>query len=159
LESLTKKVLWFGAAYVVIAAGTAGYLFLSNQLGKRDSALDAQLIARGEKIYAEQCAKCHGANLEGQKGWETQLPNGTYPAPPQNETGHTWQHPDQQLFDYIKQGGGLFAPRTMRSNMPGFGRELSDSDIWAVIAYIKSRWPEEIRQAQIRTNVSGFGHH
>ena len=159
MESLTKKVLWFGAAYVVVAVGAAGYLFFSDKLAKRDTALDAQLVARGQAIYAKNCAQCHGVNLEGQKGWETQQANGTYPAPPQDKSGHTWQHTDQQLFDYIKQGGGLFAPRTMRSNMPGFGQELSDTDIWAVIAYIKSRWPDDIREAQIRTNVAGFGHH
>jgi len=32
--------------------------------------------------------------------------------------------------------------------MPGFGDTLSDREIWAVLAYIKSRWPEEIRQRQ-----------
>jgi mono/diheme cytochrome c family protein len=32
--------------------------------------------------------------------------------------------------------------------MPAFGDKLSDDDIWAVLAYIKSRWPTEIRRAQ-----------
>jgi mono/diheme cytochrome c family protein len=32
--------------------------------------------------------------------------------------------------------------------MPGFGGALADDEILAVIAYIKSTWPDEIRRAQ-----------
>jgi mono/diheme cytochrome c family protein len=32
--------------------------------------------------------------------------------------------------------------------MPGFGGVLTDEGIWAVLAYIKSSWPSEIRRAQ-----------
>ena len=32
--------------------------------------------------------------------------------------------------------------------MPAFGGALSDEDIWAVLAYIKSSWPQDIRKAQ-----------
>lgn len=32
--------------------------------------------------------------------------------------------------------------------MPGFGDELSDDEILAVIEFIKSTWPAEIRQRQ-----------
>jgi len=32
--------------------------------------------------------------------------------------------------------------------MPAFGGTLSDEEIWAVLAYIKSSWPQEIRKAQ-----------
>jgi mono/diheme cytochrome c family protein len=41
--------------------------------------------------------------------------------------------------------------------MPAFGQTLSDEKIWAVLAFIKSRWPEETRarQAEItRANPS-----
>jgi mono/diheme cytochrome c family protein len=34
--------------------------------------------------------------------------------------------------------------------MPAFGQSLSDRDIAAVLAYIKSRWPAEIRERQAR---------
>ena len=33
--------------------------------------------------------------------------------------------------------------------MPAFGGALSDDEIWAVLAYIKSSWPREIRKAQL----------
>lgn len=33
--------------------------------------------------------------------------------------------------------------------MPAFGQTLSDREIWAVLAFIKSRWPDEIRARQV----------
>jgi mono/diheme cytochrome c family protein len=32
--------------------------------------------------------------------------------------------------------------------MLGFAEQLSDQEIWAVLAYIKSRWPAEVRRRQ-----------
>jgi len=34
------------------------------------------------------------------------------------------------------------------SGMPGFGEELTEDDIEAVLAYIRSTWPDRIRAAQ-----------
>jgi mono/diheme cytochrome c family protein len=64
-------------------------------------------IAQGKALYAESCASCHGANLEGQPDWRTPGPDGRLPAPPHDETGHTWHHPDRVLFQYTKLGGLL----------------------------------------------------
>ena len=36
--------------------------------------------------------------------------------------------------------------------MPGFGNALSDAEIWAVLAFIKSSWPPEIRARQDAIN-------
>ena len=33
-------------------------------------------LVLGEKLYAQHCAVCHGANLEGQPDWRKKLPNG-----------------------------------------------------------------------------------
>jgi len=160
MDPLVKKVAWFGGAYLFVAAATVGYIVLTGSFAGRGSGLDPETVARGKVQYDAHCARCHGANLEGQKGWETRRADGTVPAPPQDETGHTWQHPDRQIFDYIKLGGGTFSKRGERSEMPGFGSELSDPEIWDVIAYIKSRWPEEVRDRQFRANALGaFEHH
>ena len=37
-----------------------------------------------------------------------------------------------------------------KSNMAAFRDMLSDAEIWAVLAFIKSRWPPAIRQRQER---------
>ncbi len=102
-------------------------------------------VALGQKVYAQHCAACHGAKLEGQPEWRRRLANGRMPAPPHDETGHTWHHADRVLFDITRNGlVPPYAPRNYQSDMPAFGGELSDDEIWAVLAYIKSRWPPEV---------------
>jgi mono/diheme cytochrome c family protein len=59
----------------------------------------------GRVLYVEHCATCHGVNLEGQPGWRRPNADGLYPAPPHDETGHTWHHDDTMLLDYITRGG------------------------------------------------------
>jgi len=102
---------------------------------------DTSKVSAGAKIYAQHCAACHGAKLEGQANWRARLPNGRLPAPPHDESGHTWHHPDSVLFGITKRGlAPPYAPPDYQSDMPGFGGKLSDDEIWAVLAYIKSHW-------------------
>ena len=107
---------------------------------------DMRTVARGEVIYQEQCAVCHGTNLEGQPDWRERLPSGRLPAPPHDRTGHTWHHPDAQLFDITKRGPAAVVGGGYESDMPGFADILSDDDIIAVLSYIKSTWPDEVRR-------------
>lgn len=111
---------------------------------------DAEQVARGKPVYERLCASCHGAMLEGQPNWQEKLPTGRMPAPPHDALGHTWHHPDSVLFGITKHGlvPGRYAPPKYESDMPPFGAVLSDEEIWAVLAYIKSSWPREIRKAQ-----------
>ena len=113
---------------------------------------DAKQVARGAALYAEHCASCHGADLKGEPNWRRRKQDGTLPAPPHDETGHTWHHHDQLLFDYTKHGGQALAPEGFKSAMPAFGATLADDDIWAVLAFIKSRWPMEIQKRQQARN-------
>jgi mono/diheme cytochrome c family protein len=69
-------------------------------------------------------------------------------APPQDSTGHTWHHPDAALFEIVKRGPAALAPAGYESDMPGFADTLSDAEIRDVLAYIRSRWPAEIRARQ-----------
>lgn len=103
---------------------------------------DARQVALGAKLYAQHCAACHGARLEGQPNWRSPLPTGRMPAPPHDESGHTWHHTDEVLFGITKEGlvPGKYAPPGYTSDMPGFGSVLSDDEIRAVLAYIQSHW-------------------
>lgn len=114
---------------------------------------DTVLVAEGRQIYMEHCASCHGENLEGEtEEWRTRKESGSLPAPPHDPTGHTWHHPDQQLFAITKHGIEPFAPEGYVSEMPAFGDVLTDREIWAVLAYIKSTWPPEtLRMQEERT--------
>ncbi len=106
---------------------------------------DRDKVALGARVYAENCAACHGANLEGQPDWRQRLPNGRLPAPPHDATGHTWHHPDDQLFALTKYGPAALAGGGYQSDMPAYEGILTDAEIWAVLSYIKSRWPQEVQ--------------
>jgi len=95
----------------------------------------------GTKLYAQHCGACHGMKLEGQPNWRQRLPNGRLPAPPHDESGHTWHHPPQVLFGITKFGlVPPFAPAGYQSDMPAFAGTLSDDEIRSVLAFIESHW-------------------
>jgi len=115
--------------------------------------VDAEMLDQGAELYAETCASCHGADLEGQPDWRRRLDNGRMPAPPHDETGHTWHHADQQLFDITKNGLASVVP-DYESDMPVFDGILSDAEITAILGYIKSTWPERERDYQAKITSS-----
>jgi mono/diheme cytochrome c family protein len=117
---------------------------------------DAARVALGERVYAQHCASCHGTRLEGQPKWRSRLPNGRLPAPPHDETGHSWHHADRVLFGITKNGlVPPHAPQNYASDMPAFAGKLTDDEIWAVLAYIKSRWTSrEVREARAQMAAS-----
>ncbi|HET7408646.1 MAG TPA: cytochrome c [Paracoccaceae bacterium] len=118
-----------------------------------------EMLARGEAVYAGNCASCHGAELEGQPNWKRRLESGRMPAPPHDETGHTWHHSDAALFRLTKEGVAAVIGGDYESDMPAFGDVLTDEEILAVLAFIKSTWPERQRayQAEITKQDSAEG--
>lgn len=102
---------------------------------------DGARVTLGARVYAQQCAACHGGKLEGQPDWRSRRTDGKLPAPPHDESGHTWHHPDAVLFAITKHGlVPPHAPQGYASDMPAYASILSDGEIWAVLAYIKSHW-------------------
>lgn len=117
---------------------------------------DKAQVARGEPLYREHCASCHGANGEGQPDWRRRRDDGRLPAPPHDETGHTWHHPNSLLIDITRHGMiPPWAPDNYASDMPAFEGRLSDEDIRAVIAYIQSKWPPEVWEVRARMAKQG----
>jgi len=114
--------------------------------------MDLEADPDGSTLYAEHCASCHGPNLEGEENWRSQNADGTLPAPPHDDTGHTWHHPDAMLRAYVRLGG----QETLRqmgvtgvvSAMPGFGGVLDDTEIEAILDFIKSNWSPRSRDHQ-----------
>ena len=147
--------LMLGAGIAALAVG-AGWIFWPLASAGRADADDARQVALGTAVYRDHCASCHGANLEGQPDWKSRKPDGRLPAPPHDETGHTWHHPDDMLFQITKLGlKPPMAPAGYQSDMPAFGAVLTDEQIWAVLAYIKSKWPEKIQARQSSFNKAG----
>ena len=78
---------------------------------------DPKAIAQGQRIYAENCAGCHGKTLEGDVG--------------PGLTDHlAYGETDDAKFESIARGrpGG----------MPGFESQLGRERIWYVLAYVDS---------------------
>ena len=108
-------------------------------------------LENGYRNYQEYCASCHGVNLEGQANWRSRNEDGTLPAPPHDETGHTWHHETEMLFEYTKLGGQVtleaVGVKNFTSGMPAFGDVLTDEQIWEVLSFIRSTWPQHIQDA------------
>jgi mono/diheme cytochrome c family protein len=138
-----------GAAAVAVVAAVGVGVVLKARWFPATVALapdDAQLTALGESVYRAHCAACHGARLEGQPNWRERLPDGRMPAPPHDASGHTWHHADDVLFRITKFGVGAVAGQPgYPSVMPRYEGVLSDAQIVAVLSWIKSQWPPEVR--------------
>jgi len=90
-------------------------------------ALDARAAEAGRIVYIGACAPCHGADADG-KGWF-----GTLSYPPASPLGDedTQARSDAELYWIIAHGLSF-------TGMPGFADRLSDEQIWAVIAYLRT---------------------
>jgi mono/diheme cytochrome c family protein len=113
-------------------------------------------IRRGAALYASECASCHGVDLEGQPNWQTPHADGSLPAPPHDQTGHTWHHDNGLLFDYVFLGGAAALEARgvsgFPSAMPGFSSRLTEAEVWDILAYIRSTWPERVQEVQDSRN-------
>ena len=131
-------------------------LLVSTTFASANHELDNGGLVSGKTLYADNCASCHGAKLEGQPNWRAPNADGVLPAPPHDATGHTWHHENDLLFEYTKLGGkGVLEARGIadfNSGMPAFDGVISDEDIWNILAFIRSTWPK--RQQQFQENLN-----
>lgn len=141
-----------GAA-AVLGAGAAMMLRFGATWTGEERAREAEL-AKGRMLYQQHCARCHGANLQGQSNWQRRLPSGRLPAPPHDASGHTWHHSDRILFEITKKGTAAVVGGGHESDMPGFAGVLADDEVRAVLAFIKSTWPERERRFQERVSTA-----
>lgn len=154
-----RRGSFFWAGGLCAAFAATGWLVLAQTAEVADGLtflgepVTPEQIDLGRELYGTNCASCHGADLQGQPDWQRRLDTGRMPAPPHDETGHSWHHSDQSLFTITKLGVGAIVPG-YESDMPAFQGKLSDADIAAVLAFIKSTWPERQRrfQAEVTAN-------
>lgn len=143
-------------AMAAILAGVAAIVWLMTD--RQGASLlkpnDAFVVAQGKEIYAANCASCHGVDLEGEPNWRRPNADLTMPAPPHDETGHTWHHSDKTLFELTKYGlGNITNNADYKTNMPVYDGVLTDEEIVAVLSFIKSRWPVDVRERHNELNL------
>jgi putative tryptophan/tyrosine transport system substrate-binding protein len=106
---------------------------------------DADTIAHGKRLFAQNCSPCHGQQGVGENpatpmgGWNPQV--GPV-APALDGTGHAWHHEPEYLFQTVRNGSTV-----QGSRMRGWHATMSDYDILAVIAYFQSLWPPRLQEA------------
>ena len=139
------------AGIVAIAGVAAAGWFWSTAASGPAGRIHVADLSRGEAIYAEACAACHGVDLEGEPNWRSPGPDGRLPAPPHDASGHTWHHSDRVLLDITMRGTAAVVGGGYESNMPGFADSYSEEELRDVLEWIKTHWPERERayQAQV----------
>lgn len=148
-----KSLLGWGlGGLLVLLLMAAGAYALSGGGARGNAAADVlrpddpHVVTLGARIYTQHCAACHGARGEGQPDWRERGPDGLMRAPPHDESGHTWHHPDAQLIAITKHGlAQLIQQPDYQTHMPVYEGVLSDAEIVAVLSWIKAQWPQEIR--------------
>ena len=148
--------LFISAAGVLSVVGVILYLLFPLQNAEEAISLqhkNSTVVELGKLVYAEHCASCHGVVLEGQANWRQRDAEGYLPAPPHDETGHTWHHPDSYLFLMTKYGIEKIIGRLYPNNMPAYEDKLTDDEIIAALSYIKSTWSSRIQRHHDQINA------
>jgi mono/diheme cytochrome c family protein len=109
-------------------------------------------VALGRTLYRQHCSYCHGIDREGHEEWQPGVPVASGLAPALDDRSPMVDRSDRQIFESIKFGGQPFLPAGVRSQMPAFEFNMTDAQIWALIAYFKNRWPEEVLARHERAN-------
>ncbi len=115
-------------ALVVILLGLG--LFASGLAWVLDTPKPPADASRVERLYLGLCATCHGP--DGHGSWRATL----FLIRPGDlgDAARMRGQSDQYLMDIIKHGGAPLG----RPGMPAFGATLSEDDIRALVAYVRT---------------------
>lgn len=96
-----------------------------NPVAKIPVPVTEELMARGRARFDIYCAPCHSASGSG-NGMVVQ--RGFLP-PPDLHDARLVEMPDGHFFQVISKG---------IRNMPSYGKQIPESDRWAIVAYIRA---------------------
>lgn len=102
-------------------------------------------ISSGQKLFSAHCMGCHGDQGQGAANWQKALPDGSYPPPPLNGSGHAWHHSLSQIEDTIEYGG-----KHPGATMPGFASVMNETERLAVISTFQNFWDNGTYKAWIK---------
>jgi cytochrome c oxidase cbb3-type subunit 2 len=135
VSSLGRAVDRAGAAHVVEAR-----LEVANPMAGNPAA-----IHKGKALFAENCAACHDEEAECTPGVAPSLIDDVF-------LGVKGDMPDAAYLTVVKSGSdakkALGRPGMPAGGMPAFSSQLSDDDIWSIIAWIRSRKAHEAGEGE-----------
>lgn len=116
---------------VMLAGIPPAYARLRNPLPHAPATLE-----RGESLYVKNCAGCHGETGHG----DGPAAHGLEPPPADLAWLSRMPMSQWDAFMYwtVAEGGSTYG-----TAMPAFKSRLSKDDIWAVVAYIQARLPDD----------------
>jgi len=79
---------------------------------------------QGQRVYAQQCAACHGQQGEGIPGVPTLVGGSTTSTPPNLTVGSYWPYAST-VFDYVRRAMPPTAPKS-----------LSNDEVYQLVAYL-----------------------
>jgi copper transport protein len=91
------------------------------------AALDPVAVSKGQALFAQNCASCHGAGAKGDGPAAASLK----PPPVDLTSGHSLMHSDDDYDYWITNG-------IAGTGMPALGGKLDEASIRDVIAYVRS---------------------
>jgi cytochrome c oxidase cbb3-type subunit 2 len=95
---------------------------------------------KGKKLFADNCSVCHGDEGEGQKDVAPSLVDDRF-------LEADGDLPDAAYFAVIHDGSdakaGLGRPGYKDGGMTAFGAQLSNDDIWSIIAWLRAQKAHE----------------
>lgn len=88
-------------------------------------------ITQGRSVYMRNCTGCHGA--DGKATVDVVADATDLTSPNLWKNGST----EGEIFRSIREGQG--------ASMPTFKAQIKEEDIWHLVNYIRSLWPESMR--------------
>ena len=88
-------------------------------------------ISQGRTVYMRNCTGCHGADGKATVDVVADATDLTSPKLWKNGTT------EGEIFRSIREGQG--------ASMPTFKSQFKEEDIWHLVNYIRSLWPESVR--------------
>ena len=136
-RAAVAAVVVLGATSAIVAQHKAGAeqssssgwtLAADAETKKNPLAADAKALTTGKAVFKDKCAKCHG---------QAGLGDGPDADPDHREhqdlTNPKWadRNPDGVVFYKVANG-------RRRPKMPAFKEELTEQQIWSVVAYVQT---------------------
>jgi cbb3-type cytochrome c oxidase subunit III len=90
-------------------------------------------ISQGRSVYMRNCTGCHGADGKATVDVVADATDLTSPKLWKNGTT------EGEIYRSIREGQG--------ASMPTFKTQLKEEDMWHLVNYIRSLWPDSLRPA------------